>query len=135
MAGVTLKTRNGAQVQGMLRRYGQQAVVRAKAVVEGSRDRMYATAQQLCPRDTGFMAHEMRSPISADGLSYEVGFHEEDFSAAGKPFYPIFTEFGTRFAAAQPCIFPAAAQERPRFRRALKEALSPSRGAQPPSRQ
>jgi HK97 gp10 family phage protein len=136
MAGrsFTLSTKNLAQVQNGLRRYGQQALVRAKGVVQESADRTYAIAQDLCPRDTGFMAEHMRETISDSGFGYEVGFREEDFAAAGLEFYPIFTEWGTSRMAAQPCIFPAAATERPRFKRALAEALRPSRGAAPTSR-
>jgi len=130
----TLSTKNTAQVQNMLRRYGQVAIVRAKAVVQQSADRTFAMAQDLCPRDTGFMAEHMRKDVSESGLAYEVGFREEDFTAAGKDFYPVHQEFGTSKMAAQPCIFPAAAAERPRFKRALADALRPSRGAAPPAR-
>ncbi len=131
MARMTMSTRNTQGVVANLRQYGQAARVRVQAVVVESLERTFTVAQSLCPRDTGFMADAMRAELTRKGFGYQVGFEERDFTAAGKPFYPIFTEFGTTKMAAQPCIFPANEAEHPRFRRRLAEALKPSRGAAP----
>lgn len=120
MARMTMSTRNLEAVKANLRQYGERAKERAKIVVEESADRVYQTAQSLCPVDTGFMKQQMRKEFTPAGFGYQVGFRGEDFPGF---FYPIITEFGGRFQMAQPCIFPAAATERPRFRRALVEAL------------
>ena len=130
-SNMTLSTPSGRGPVITLRRYGQAAIVRAKAVVRDSAERTYRTAQDLCPVDTGFMKAAMRKDVAENGLSYQVGFDEDDFPGE---FYPLFQEFGTTKMPAQPCITPAAIAERPRFRRALAEALSPSRGAMPPGR-
>lgn len=119
---MTMSTRNTKAVIANLRQYGENAKGRAKVVVEQSAERVYQTAQSLCPVDTGFMKSQMRKELTPAGFGYQVGFREEDFPG---PFYPIYTEFGTRFMSAQPCIFPAAEVERPRFRAELKEALRP----------
>lgn len=124
MAGkMSLATRNTKGVIASLRQYGERAKERAKVVVEESADRVYQTARQNAPVDTGFMVEHLRREFTPAGLGYSVGFRAEDFAAAGKDFYPVFLEFGTRFMAARPFLFPAAALERPRFRRELVEAL------------
>lgn len=129
MARMALSTRNLEGVKATLRQYGAGARERAQVVVQQSMERTYGTAQELCPVDTGFMKQAMRAELTPNGLGYQVGFEAGDFTGAGKDFYPVFTEFGTRFMPAQPCIFPAAEAERPRFREALREALRPRRPA------
>lgn len=131
MARMTMSTRNTAGVVANLRQYSAKARLRARAVALESMDRTFALAQDLCPRDTGFMAAHMRAEPTPSGFGYEVGFREQDFAHAGLDFYPVFTEFGTTKMAAQPCIFPARDAEYPHFRRALKEALKPTRGVAP----
>lgn len=120
MARLTMSTRNTAAVVANLRQYGERAKARAHEVVQESADRVFATAQELCPVDTGYMKSQMREEFTPKGFGYQVGFHASDFPGA---FYPLYQEFGTRFMRAQPCIFPAAELEKPRFRRELADAL------------
>ena len=81
--------------------------------------------RELAPYDASHPAEDfhLRDNVSLrfsdDGLVYETGFREEDFTEAGLPFYAIFTEFGTRFMAARPCVFPARDEIYPQFRAAL----------------
>lgn len=119
---MTMSTRNNRAVISNLRRYDQQVKDRARQVVQASADRVYDMAQSLCPVDTGFMRSHMRKEFTPAGLGYQVGFRERDFPAG---FYPLYQEFGTRFMPAQPCIFPAAEAERPRFTNELRQALKP----------
>lgn len=141
MARLTMSTRNLAGVQANLRQYNAGARLRTRAVVLESMDRTFALAQDLCPRDTNYMAEHMHADPTPSGFGYEVGFDAADFVGHTNPvngrkitsFYPVFTEFGTVKSPAQPCIFPARDAEAPRFKRALKEALSP-RGVQPRGR-
>lgn len=129
MAGrMTLSTRQSGGSAGLLRRYGQQAIVRLRAVTQESAERVYQTAQILCPVETGYMRAHMRKQLTPSGLGFEVGFDGDDFP--DEPYF-IHQEFGTTTMPAQPCIFPAAEAERPRYRRAIREALKPSRGVQP----
>jgi HK97 gp10 family phage protein len=118
---MTLSVRNVEAVKANLRQYGEGAKARAKVVVQDSADRLYGTAQQLCPVDTGFMKAHMLKEFTPAGFGYQVGFRGSDFPTP----YFIYQEFGTRFMPAQPCIFPARDLERPRFRRDLAEALRP----------
>lgn len=77
----------------------------------------------LAPVDTGFLREHIRDVYGPEGLAFEVGWFEEDFTKAGLAFYPIFTEFGTRFAPAQPCLFPAYEEMRPGFVLDLVDAM------------
>ena len=78
--------------------------------------------EELAPYDTSKPAEEfhlrdnVRLRYSEDGLVYAVGFEEEDFTEAGQPFYALYTEFGTRFMNARPCVFPARDQIAPQFK-------------------
>jgi HK97 gp10 family phage protein len=67
----------------------------------------------------GFLRDAIRLRFSEDGLVYEVGWREEDFIEADEPFYALYTEFGTRFMKARPCVFPARDAIAPEFKRAL----------------
>ncbi len=139
MARLTMSARNGGAVANGLREYSQAALVRAKAAVQKSKERVFAIAQGLCPRDTNYMVDHMRAESISAGNGWEVGFQGSDFVGKVNPvtgkkityFYPRINEFGGRVQPAQPCIFPAFELERPHFRRVLREALKPSRGAQP----
>ena len=132
---VTLTTRASA-TRPSLRRHGQAAVVRVKSAVRVSRDRLLTECQSLCPYDRTeaddfHMIEHLRGDLSEDQLSYEVGFHESDFKRAGQDFYPLYVIFGTTKMAPRDFIFGPAQSERPRLRRALREALVAPRSPVP----
>jgi HK97 gp10 family phage protein len=77
----------------------------------------------LAPVDTGFMREHIRVLYGKQGLSFEVGWFEADFVAAGLAFYPIYVEFGTRFMAAQPSLYPAYRDTKEWFLPALHDEL------------
>lgn len=77
--------------------------------------------QFFAPKDTWFMTNNVRLVMSADGLSFQVGWFAGDFSAAGLPFYPPFQEYGTYKMRAQPSLHPAYRQAEQIFRRDTKE--------------
>jgi HK97 gp10 family phage protein len=83
----------------------------------------YQIAYGLCPVDTGFMQDNLTLEFHPSELSYELGWKEEDFTAAGLGFYPIFVEFGTSKMAAQPSLFPARDAVRPEFRTKLRQNI------------
>lgn len=97
---------------------------RSREVVAKYAERQFRLTRELAPVDTGFLRSHIRKRISDDGLAYEVGVREDDFDDAGKPFYPVYLEFGTRFMAARPFIFPARDKVYPEFKRALRSELS-----------
>lgn len=80
-------------------------------------DRTYERNGHL--HEPGFLKSMIRLRFSEDGLAYEVGWREKDFTEEGEPFYPLYTEFGTRFMAARPCVFPARDTIALEFKRAL----------------
>jgi hypothetical protein len=94
-----------------------QRAVRATVATYGNKQ--FRLTRQLAPVDTGFLRSQIRLRFSDDGLVYEVGFRGEDFDRGGKPQYFLYTEFGTRFMAARPCVFPARDAIAPEFKRAL----------------
>ena len=70
-------------------------------------------AKQRCPVRTG----ALRNSITVDfygEMSAQIGPH--------MPYAP-YVEFGTRKMAAQPYLFPAFEEERPKFEEGLKKAI------------
>jgi HK97 gp10 family phage protein len=117
----------GARRTGALAANFQAADARAQRAVRGVvakyAEKQFRLTRELAPVDTGFLRSHIRKRVSDDGLAYEVGVREDEFSDAGKAFYPIYLEFGTRFMAARPFIFPARDAVAPEFRRALSAEL------------
>lgn len=77
----------------------------------------------LAPVDTSFMRDNIRVTFGPKGYTFEVGWLEEDFIAAGLAFYPIYQEFGTRFMAAQPSLVPAYNETKEWFLPALSAEI------------
>jgi hypothetical protein len=134
---LTLGTRNLKGVQANLRQYGERAQARARKVVTDVGQRQYERTYELCPVATGHMRDHIQLLYTKDNLSYQIGWNEEDFVGQTnihdpniiiRTFYPLYQEFGTRFHAAHPCLFPARDEFAPVFKRALAVALRPSRG-------
>lgn len=140
--GMTLSTKNGAAVRNGLRAYGQAALTRAKGVAKDTLDRQFNLTAALCPFDNSdagkpdefHMLDQLRGELTNGGFGYEIGFEENDFRSAGQDFYAVYVIFGTRKQPANDFLFSPHEQERARYRLALREALRPSRGAQPPRR-
>lgn len=76
-------------------------------------------AKQRAPVDTGRLRNSITHEITEGGLNAQVGSNVE---------YAPFQEFGTRRTRAQPFLFPAFEEERPRYMDRLKRALSKAAG-------
>lgn len=116
---LTISTRN---LRGLVANLSAADAVmqrQARRTVKRYGEKQWRLTRELAPVDTGFLREHIRLRFSEDGLIYEVGFLEEDFREAGLPFYAIFTEWGTRFMAPRPCVFPARDAIAPEFRSAL----------------
>lgn len=68
-------------------------------------------AKLLSPVDTGLNRAEIHSEFAPDRLSAKVEAGTE---------YAVFLEFGTRYMAARPFLFPAYEKNRARFLQLLK---------------
>ena len=121
---MTVGTRNRRALAANFSAADARAQRAVRGVVARYAERQFRLTRELAPVDTGFLRSHIRKRVSDDGLAYEVGVREEDFEGAGLPFYPVYLEFGTRFMAARPFIFPARDAVAPEFRRALRGELS-----------
>lgn len=87
---------------------------------------MMEQVSELSPYDTGFMSsHVTYTPLSGAGsqgygpfagagtIGFTVGWHADEFHAAGHPFYPVLQELGTIHHAAQPSLGPVGRQALP----------------------
>ena len=112
-----------------LERGGKKARQAILDAVGESAARLEQRTIDLCPKDTGYMAEHVRTDFSDKGFIFETGWDATDFEgttdAQGHPrsFYPFFVEFGTRHMAAQPSLSIAYAEEEPRYKAALDDAL------------
>jgi hypothetical protein len=126
---MTLGTRNRRALSANFQAMDARLQRDARKLVAKYRDKQFHLTRELCPvgtraytrgthqHDPGFLRSMIRARTSDDGLAYEIGWREEDFIEKGEPPYFIFTEFGTRFMAARPCVFPARDKIAPEFKR------------------
>ncbi|MEO7102876.1 MAG: HK97-gp10 family putative phage morphogenesis protein [Gemmatimonadaceae bacterium] len=100
------------------------------AAVGNSAARLQQRTIDLCPKDTFYMSEHVRADFSENGYTYEVGWDAKDFLGTidekGRPraFYPYFVELGTRHMAAQPSLGIAFAEEQPRYKAELANAMA-----------
>lgn len=83
-------------------------------------------AEQLAPKDTGFMAAHIRKDFSPDLLRWSVGYHAEDFESRGYAPYYLYQELGTLYQPAQPHLGPAFHEMEPYYLRDLAELIRSS---------
>lgn len=120
---LTLSTRNLSGIAARFRARDVAVQRNVRRVVRRTGEAAYSLAYADAPKRTTFMASQLRLRISDDGLRYDLGFREEDFTNAGFAFYPVFVIFGTRFQAANDFLFPANREARREFRPQLRAAL------------
>lgn len=116
--------RNVSAVKANLRQYARDdvpAAVRGLVKEHGEANR--ELAQFLAPRDTGFMAEQIRTDYTPEGFGWETGYHDEDFARAGKKNYGVYQELGTETMAAQPHLAPAHRDTVRAFKKDLGAAL------------
>jgi HK97 gp10 family phage protein len=101
----------------------QRAQRELRVAVKSAGDFFHDLAYFLAPVDTSFMRDHLTTVFSDDGLVFEGGYRDSDFSAAGLPFYPPFVEDGTRLAPAQPHLRPAFEETVREFGRDVGAAL------------
>lgn len=121
-----MSTRNISGVAANLRSFDADLKVEVRRLAQKHGKLVQARTRELCAYDTGFMHDNVRAELTPNGYGFEVGWRDEDFTARGFAFYPIFVEFGTSKMVAQPALFPAAAEDRPKYQRDLSAAIRKS---------
>lgn len=101
-----------AQIEPALRAAMQREVKIAAVNIERG-------AKQRAPVDTGRLRNSIAHEIHEGGLNAEIGSNVD---------YAPFVEFGTRRMRAQPYLFPAFEEERPKYMDRLRRALSKAAG-------
>lgn len=129
MPRLTMRVRNTDGVKARLQARNIQTRLRILDAVDESASRVLHIAQDLCPRDTGFMAEKMRLEFFREGYSFAIGWHADDFLGQTRrggqptPFYPPYVVLGTSRMAGRDPLTPAVEEERPRAREAFAKAL------------
>jgi len=118
-----LSVRNTQAMVANFRAFDETLQTEVRSVVQESGEFTKGLARFFAPVDTGFLRDHLNVEYGEQGYSFEVGWRETEFIQAGLAFYPVFTEFGTRFAPAQPCLFPAYAEAKPMFVADLVDAV------------
>jgi HK97 gp10 family phage protein len=85
-----------------------------------------ALAEQLAPKDTGFMAAHIRKDFSPDLLRWSVGYQASDFLDRGFAPYFLYQELGTLYQEPQPHLGPAFHEMEPYYLRDLAELIRSS---------
>lgn len=78
---------------------------RVRTVVQRRGMAQRADTEAEAPKRTGFLASRTRLDFSDGGYTYTVGYHEEDFAAAGFVPYFYYVILGTSSQAANPYLF------------------------------
>lgn len=110
-----LSVRNVQATAANFRAFDETLQADVRAIVKDNGLATRDLARFFAPVDTGFLRDHIKAGFGELGYSFEVGWQEKDFIQAGFAFYAIFTEFGTRLAPAQPCLFPAYQEIKPLF--------------------
>lgn len=130
---MTVGTRNRRALSARFRSTDARLQKEGRQLVVKYGEKQFKLTRELCPvgsrtyklgeheHKPGDLRRRIRLRYSDDGLSYEVGWREEDFIEVGEDPYFIFTEFGTRFMKAQPCVFPARDRTAPQFKREWRQ--------------
>lgn len=114
---------------------GQKALIaNLRAKTEEARERFRVTtrkkaqevrdrAVQLAPKDTGYMARNIRKSLSNDELTFEVFCDPDDYLPNGLPFYPLYVHEGTSLQRAQPFLRDAYEQIAPDYAAAIRDDI------------
>jgi hypothetical protein len=129
----TYFVRNLAGVEAGIRARNPAQRAAIRAVTARGLERALHSAQDLCPRDSGYMALHMRAELTHEGFGFRLGWHRDDFvgqiNTLVEPnrlitdFYPVFVVFGTRHMQGRDPISPALRAERPNLLRGYARAL------------
>lgn len=95
---------------------------------QATRDR----AVQLAPKDTGYMARNIKWSLTPKHTGFDVFCDPDDYLPHGLPFYPFYVELGTHRMTARPFLRPAFEMEAAVYAAELstqiKQALRSGRG-------
>jgi len=95
-AAFTIATKNAPDVARRLRAFDTRTRAAIKTLIGETAAKQFQRTYDLCPKRTFFMADHIKVEFSRGGYRYTVGWKESDFVNAGKPFYPLWQEFGFR---------------------------------------
>lgn len=99
---------------GELNKYSIGATQRVKEIIGKTALDIQRGAKKRCPVDTGALRNSITVDFYPSGPTAEIGPHMP---------YAGHVEFGTVKQKAQPYLFPAYEEERPKFEKAIKEVL------------
>lgn len=84
-------------------------------------------AVQLAPKETGYMARNIKKSLTPDEIGFDVYCDPDDYLPHGLAFYPFYQELGTSRMEAQPFLRPAFEAMSPVYQAditaAIKQAL------------
>lgn len=89
-----LSTRETSALVANLHRYDDTIVADLVALNLATSESIRALAYALAPVDQDFMRQQIKVAMSRDGLTFEVGYDDRDFVAAGQPPYYWWQELG-----------------------------------------
>lgn len=89
-----------ANIHAFSRRTRERFRVTTRKNASRTRDR----AVQLAPKETGYMARNIKWDVSPDEIQFEVFCDPADYLPHGLPFYPFFVHHGTSRIPARPFL-------------------------------
>jgi len=80
-------------------------------------------AVQLAPKETGYMARNIKVSYTKDEIGFDVYCDPDDYLPHGLPFYPFYQELGTSRMEAQPFLRPAFEAMSPHYKADISAAI------------
>ncbi len=129
---LTVKVRNAEAVVRRLETKDKNVRAALRDVVARAGERVYQSAYNLTPVDTGFMRDALRLSYHREGYSYHLGWYAEDFvgttrerggTTQPRPFYVPPVVFGTSHVAGRDPLTPSMEDDRAQFHQESAEAM------------
>lgn len=108
-----------------LKSFDKSQTDNAKGLVRKYADLIARRTQADAAKDTLFMSENVRTVISPQGLTFQVGWLARDFESRSRSrrFYAHYVELGTATTPAQPALRPAFGYYEPRLRAAMRSMM------------
>jgi len=125
----------GSRKEGVLRVEGRKSTIaNIRATNHGAKEcfrivtrrvsqEVRDLAVQLAPKETGYMARNIKQELTPDELEFVVFCDPMDYIPHGIPYYPPHQEFGTSVMAAQPFLRPAYEIMAPHYYNDIKSCI------------
>lgn len=104
MAQRNVRVKGKKAVIANIRSFDHHTRERFRVTTRRNGQRTRDRAVQVAPKETGYMARNIKVDYSPDEIVFEVFCDPDDYLPHGMPFYPFFVHHGTSRVKARPFL-------------------------------